>query len=324
MSELISRPEVSVVIPCFNAASTLPLQLQALATQTGAPSFEVLVVDNRSTDGLSALVREWTPRAPFALRLVRAHAHQGASYARNVGIRESQAPYLMFCDADDAVSEFWVDHGRRCFETTPVWSGSAILLPDDVFELDLSGIRRAMGDDSSWIPPVFEQEDQAFPILMGGNFGATKSALMEVGGFDQSLPSVSEDNDLGFRLRCAGFSVPVAKTVRIAYRGKWDLATRRRLAYRSALAHALIASRYRAWSVSPHKRWLRELSRTLGASAKMATQRRSADWPGWVTRLASALGLAYGNLKYHRLRLVPRAQLGIGLEPPLASEGETP
>nr|NLI50305.1 glycosyltransferase family 2 protein [Propionibacterium sp.] len=306
------QPVVSVIIPCHNAAATLPLQLEALATQTGAPPFEVVVVDNRSTDNTTGIVDEWATRVPFRLRLVRAGDFQGASYARNVGVRESTAELLMFCDADDAVSEFWVDHGRRCFDVSPVWSGSALSLEDAAFERSLPGIRQAIGDDPAWVAPVFAQENAAFPILMGGNFGATKAAMLSVGGFDQSLPSAGEDNDLGFRFRRSGYSVPVALTVRIAYRGKWDLATRRHLTFRSALAHALIATRYAVWPQSPYPHWLIEVLRCAGAGLKFSLRPRHANWTGWTLRTTSALGIAAGTVHYRFLRRVPEAQLGVG------------
>lgn len=314
MTNPAPSPVVSVVIPCYNAASTLPLQLRALASQTNAPPFEVIVVDNRSTDDLEHVVAREAANVPYRLRLVQALGEQGASYARNVGVRESSAELLMFCDADDAVSEFWIDHGRRCFDVSPVWSGSALLLEDQIFELALPEIRAAMGDDPAWVSPVYEQEGDPFPILMGGTFGATKSAMTSVGGFDQSLPSAGEDNDLGFRFMRAGFAIPVAKTVRIAYRGKWELSTRWRLTFRGARAHAMIATRYRMWHLSPYPHWLGELIRCAGAALKLSLSHpRSADWTGWMLRMASALGIAHGTIVFRLLKRVPKPQIGSGL-----------
>ena len=56
MSEKPVRPRISVVIPAYNAERFLPLQLEALDMQSDAPPYEVIVVDNRSSDGTAALV----------------------------------------------------------------------------------------------------------------------------------------------------------------------------------------------------------------------------------------------------------------------------
>ena len=64
-----TAPSVSVVIPVYNGARTLPLQLEALRTQVGAPPFEVIVVDNRSTDDLQGAMRPFMESGP-SLRVV--------------------------------------------------------------------------------------------------------------------------------------------------------------------------------------------------------------------------------------------------------------
>ncbi|MPZ03165.1 glycosyltransferase [Micrococcus luteus] len=71
------RPVVSVIVPAFNAERVLGLQLDSLADQGGAPAYEVLVVDNNSTDGTADLVRDRTSAFPVPLRLIRAAEHRG-------------------------------------------------------------------------------------------------------------------------------------------------------------------------------------------------------------------------------------------------------
>lgn len=315
--DVSAPPVISVIIPCFNAADTLPLQLEALTSQQGAPPFEVIVVDNRSTDDSARIVEAWEPPAGVSLRCVPAAQHQGASYARNVGIRESRAELLMFCDADDVVSSWWICHGVQNFEHEPLWSGTAIHLTDAIMAQPIGVIREAFGDSPEWSPPVRDQDRLTFPVLMGGNFGATKSAILSLGGFDQSLPVQGEDNDLAFRAQRAGVGVPVSKSTRVGCRGKWDTATQARLASQAAQAHALIATRYDSWDDSPFPHWAGELARCAGASVKMAVKPKSRprDWAGWRIRSAIALGLARGVLRYRLLHRVPPTRIGIGTEP---------
>ena len=98
---LMDNPEGSVVIPCFDGEATLGLQLEALATQQAAPPFEVIVVDNRSTDGTRSVVKKWQSTLPN-LRLVVADDEAGAGYARNVGAGAAIGQYLMFCGSSQS------------------------------------------------------------------------------------------------------------------------------------------------------------------------------------------------------------------------------
>ena len=106
-------PVVSVVVPAFDAESTLGEQLGALAGQVGAPVFEVLVCDNGSRDGTAGVVWSFVGRsvgsvAWSGVRLVDASVRRGPAAARNVGAGRARGEFLVFCDADDVVSPGWV------------------------------------------------------------------------------------------------------------------------------------------------------------------------------------------------------------------------
>ena len=82
----MAGPSVSVVIPCFQAQSTIALQLASLSDQVDAPPFEVILVDNDPAQRLEKAAADFLHSNAFELRIVPAHEHQGSSYARNVGI----------------------------------------------------------------------------------------------------------------------------------------------------------------------------------------------------------------------------------------------
>lgn len=93
---------VSVVVPFRNGARWLPATLASLAEQKGV-SYELVAVDDRSTDGSAAVVeRCWGQLgAPSPLRLIASEGAGGVSAARNAGWRAAQAPLVAFLDADD-------------------------------------------------------------------------------------------------------------------------------------------------------------------------------------------------------------------------------
>ncbi|VEJ28812.1 Hyaluronan synthase [Rothia dentocariosa] len=105
----MTHPEpvaASVIIPVYNGANYITQQLDALAAQTGNPSFEVLICDNGSTDGTRAVVEGYN--APYPLRVIDASQRGGASHARNMGAVQAAGDILIFCDGDDLVEPDWV------------------------------------------------------------------------------------------------------------------------------------------------------------------------------------------------------------------------
>lgn len=312
MTNALPVPELSIVIPAFNAADVLPLQLDALEAQEDAPTFEVVVVDNASTDDTAETVNRRARVSSYRLTCVAAPEVQGAGYARNVGVRHASADRLVFLDADDVASRWLTAHALKAFEDSSLWSGSGILLRDDQFVGSLEEIRAECGDSSERIPLVPGDLSNAFPVLMGGVFGATRDVYERLGGFDLSRGTVYEDNDFGVRAHRAGIPVDNAPSVRIAYRGKWDMAYRAALARRSARAHVLTAKRYGLESQSPMPSGVSELVRSLGAGALMVAGRKPRDFGGVRLRAATAWGLIQGGIETRVWRPEP-PRLGVGL-----------
>ncbi|MDO5618396.1 glycosyltransferase family 2 protein [Kocuria sp.] len=308
------EPQVSVIIPAHNAEATLGLQLLALAAQDSAPVFEVLVVDNRSTDGTASLASRCGEDIALDLRVITADQHQGASYARNVGAAHARAPRLMFCDADDVVSTHWVHHGLLSFASTDLWSGSALVVGDDVYDTnDLEVIRAAIPTGYPFREPLVKQHT-VFPILMGGNFGCTAEIFGQLQGFDQSFASNGEDNDFAFRAQQVGHHIYDAESVTLAYRGRWQPSVRRRLARRSARSHAMLATRYGARNQSSYPRTVVEAAKILAFPVAAVAGRRQWDSEEFGYRIARWIGFVEGRLRYGLLKRDTGPRLGVGLE----------
>ncbi len=95
---------VSVIIPVYNVEKWLPQCLESVTNQTFA-DFEVLLIDDGSTDGSAELCNDWA-RQDDRIKVVH-KKNEGPSAARNKGMECSKGEYLVFVDADD-----WLD---RCF-----------------------------------------------------------------------------------------------------------------------------------------------------------------------------------------------------------------
>lgn len=95
-------PLVSIIIPCHNAETTLARCLQSCFEQS-YPNLEVIVVDNNSTDGTTALLKQFVGSAPRPVHY-RNCSQPGQNYARNAGLLEARGEYIQWLDADDELT----------------------------------------------------------------------------------------------------------------------------------------------------------------------------------------------------------------------------
>jgi len=115
-----SLPRASVVIPTFNGAARLPRVLAALAAQTAPDgSFEVIVVDNASTDETDAVAREDLAVGILRERAVEVRvigeSRQGTTHARICGVRESKSDLVCFLDDDNIPERDYIANGLAVF-----------------------------------------------------------------------------------------------------------------------------------------------------------------------------------------------------------------
>src|SRR5947209_6149687 len=107
----MSQPLLSIVVPTYNRSNSLRRLLLAIEEQTYPNDrFEVLVVDDGSTDGTPDILRHLVVR--FALRLIE-QAHGGPSAARNLGVANAGGELIVFLD-DDVVPlpDLLLEHAR--------------------------------------------------------------------------------------------------------------------------------------------------------------------------------------------------------------------
>ena len=90
-------PKVSVILPVHNRADVLPRAIESVLAQVFG-DFELIVVDDGSTDGSAAVAKSFgDPR----IRIIELGKNRGGNVARNEGIRAAHAPLIAFLDSDD-------------------------------------------------------------------------------------------------------------------------------------------------------------------------------------------------------------------------------
>jgi glucosyl-dolichyl phosphate glucuronosyltransferase len=204
-AESLRTYDVSVVISTFNRCEQLGKALDALLAQATDVPFEVIVVDNNSTDDTRAVVAERLSRAPNMICV--AEPRQGLPHARNAGILASSAPIIAFTDDDVEVGPEWVATIKQAFDehpdvdmiggrVRPVWPGT---VPTWVTRRQLGPF--ALGERGD--QPIRVSRENAAPCLVGANFAFRREVFDRVGLFDPAYTK-SQDREIQLRLWRAG------------------------------------------------------------------------------------------------------------------------
>lgn len=102
-------PSISIVIPCYNSGKYLPEALSSISEYSGANKYEVIIVDDGSTD---ADTLELLDRLKQDVYIIIHQKNGGPAAARNTGVRNANAEYILFLDSDNKIrSNVFIDKG---------------------------------------------------------------------------------------------------------------------------------------------------------------------------------------------------------------------
>jgi GT2 family glycosyltransferase len=216
------RPAVSVVIPNLNGRHLLGRCLERLQEQT-VTDFETIVVDNGSQDDSVAFVKSHFP----GTQVVALSENRGFAGGMNVGIECARAAHVAFLNNDAEADSRWVEELLACLERHPraAAATSKLLLADGRHTIDGAGdsltpsflpYPRGHGEPDRG---QFEEEVEVFSPAGAASLWR-RSALDDVGLFDERFFAYYEDVDLGFRARLKGYECWYApKAVAYHHRG---------------------------------------------------------------------------------------------------------
>lgn len=214
--------KASIIIPHWNGRSHLHTCLTSLRQQT-EQDFEVILVDNGSTDGSQAYVREQFPE----VRLVELGRNTGFTGACNAGYALAQGDIVILLNNDTETDPHWLAELFRAFKQYPTVGAIASQLrlfdkrdhfhaTGDFYRLDgIPGNRGVWQKDEG----QFAQEEFVFGACAAAS-AYRRSALVEVGFLDDDFYFSCEDVDLAFRLRLAGWEVLYVPTAVVYHKLK--------------------------------------------------------------------------------------------------------
>lgn len=307
------RPfDVSVIIPYFRAHATIAAQLDALVLQNTVLRFEVLVADNEGCEQLRSIVDPYTPR--LNIRVVAAHKKRGPSHPRNVAVGASSARFVLFCDADDVVTEHWLQ------ELCDVLNGTDALVTGPM-RLDRINAPRTWPRHSRDDVETTSQPTQNAPILVrpfatldylpfasAANLGLRRQTYISLGGMNERLVDGSEDEEFSWRAQEAGYPLISVDAAVVDYR----LRAESRAVFHQQRRYA--RGQLRLWAIS------RDVGRPVrGMSLRWAIKKavrlpfeyRRARNEGMAERYAFAhrAGAIVGNLQGQAVERILRPRL---------------
>ena len=218
------RPRVSVVMPVYNAESTLAECLTRLCASTFG-EFEIVLVDDSSTDGTRVIA------ANFPVRIVESGGRLGPAAARNIGAREAQGDLVFFIDSDVMVRPDTLARLVERFEQGDV---------DGLVGVQAAAMRyRDLPSQykNIWMRWTYVRQTGDVPLFYTTAAAIRRDAFLYAGGFDEGYGTPSlEDTDFGQKLARLGIRVRVDPALEVEHVKRYSLTSLLRTDYLRAVA----------------------------------------------------------------------------------------
>jgi glycosyltransferase involved in cell wall biosynthesis len=282
--------KLSVVMAVFDAEATIAVQLEALARQRWDEPWELIVVDNGSTDASMEIVASYVGRIAH-LRTAEAADRKGPAHARNAGARLASGTHLAFCDADDEVADDWVERiGAAVQEHGFVASRM------DAARLSEGRALAAKGNTRQQTGLIAYTYVPYLPFAGACGLAIRRDLHEGVGGFDESMTYL-EDCDYCWRVQLAGTPLVFAPEALVHIRHRGDARALYRQGRNWGEYNVVLLTRYQEhgmpkphWTTGP-KLWWKLVTRLPGL-------RRQASRDRWLWALGYRVGQVRGSIKH--------------------------
>lgn len=199
----MNSDDVTLAVPCYNVADTLPQALAAIDMLDPSPS-EILCVDDGSTDDTKEIIETYED-----VRLIEHEQNRGLGVTLNTALAHTRTPLLAKVDADIVVPPDWLEVIYREKEE----SGAAFVQGQFVEHVTTTADRWRKEYPSPW----FDDEPVRNKAINGANTLADTEALRDIGGWDEQYQRAFDDIDVMNRLIEAGYDVYYSPSVQTTH-----------------------------------------------------------------------------------------------------------
>jgi O-antigen biosynthesis protein len=262
-------PPISVAVCTYNGAATIRECLESVE-RLEYPRYEVIVVDDGSTDETAAIVDEFP-----AVRLIRT-ASAGLANARNTALAAARGDIVAYLDDDAFADPHWLAYLARTYMTTAhvAVGGPNIPPPDEGFVARC--VARAPGG-----PIHVLIGDDAAEHVPGCNMSVRRDALAAIGGFDPQFHAAGDDVDVCWRLHAEGWTIGFAPAASVWHRRRTSVRGYLRQQRGYGRAEALLECKWpERYNDAGHVRWA---GRLYGGLLPAARRRRRVGYGTWGT-----------------------------------------
>lgn len=211
--------KISLVICTYNRLKTLSISLHAIELLR-YPELEVIVVDGPSTDGtFEYLNKEWKDK----IKICKCN-EANLSKSRNIGIKNASGDIICFTD-DDGIPEFdWLDSLSLAYDNPKVGAAGGWVRNHTGVEFQTKYIISSRNSRSETLIsdetklPVAKPGADNFVALIGVNSSFLRSALLEVGGFDEEYAYYLDETDVIVRMIDAGYDVKIIPDAQVHHK----------------------------------------------------------------------------------------------------------
>jgi len=283
--------DLSVIVAVRNGADTLAQQLDALTASEWTGSWEILVVDNGSTDATPEIVADYILR-DGRVRVVQALDHPGLSYARNVGVAQARGRAVAFCDDDDVVDAAWVGAMGEALRDHPIVASH---MEYETLS-DPGALDQRSAFQSRHIERLF-----GYPIVNGAS-GWQVSLWHELGGNDESLRTTGEDFDMALRAHLdVGAEPYFAADALYHCRRRAGFRATFRQARRFGWSHVELYRRYGRHRVDRRRELRRAATTWYWLVRSLPSLRRPTTRTAWAWRAGQRVGRIEGSVRSRTL-----------------------
>lgn len=300
--------KLSVILPCYNGAATVATQLEALAIQQWSDSWEVIVVNNGSTDNSMEIAETYRDRLSN-LRIVDAYKPPAprlpVAHSYNTGIGAATGDAFVFCEADDEVASNWLTAMGNALSKYDFVAGA--LRYDKLNPAWLVAAQDRWHQEEGLVDP---DDRLKGGFAYGCNLGMRRSLYESIGELDQSLPTAA-DKDYCWRAQQAGFQLHFIPDAIIQYRLRHTPKTAYRQGKTWGKDQPLIYARYRIplQKLVVLDRFLKLAAYLptgvkLGLMSALGIGRGRGGFIRWIWGLGFAIGEIQGFFEHSHLRFV--------------------